>query len=289
MANIATISRTKEIINKYNLFIKKNYGQNFLIDLNILNNIVKSAGVTKDINVIEIGPGIGSLTEVLLENANKVMSYEIDNSLIPVLKNELSQFDNFTLINQDFLKADVEEDIKKYFNDDKDVYVISNLPYYITTPIIMYILEHLKGIKKCSFMMQKEVADRITANRGGKDYNNLSIAVKYYAKATKVLNVSKHVFIPQPNVDSAVVLLEIYQEKQYQVIDEDAFFKLIRNSFANRRKTLINNLNNAYHVSKEELEKVLRNINILPTARAEELEIEDFVQLEKELKKVLVG
>jgi len=288
MGSIASLSKTKEIINKYDLFIKKSYGQNFLIDSNVLNNIVSNAGVNKDINVIEIGPGIGSLTEVLLENANKVMSYEIDDKLIPVLQNELKRFDNFTLIHQDFLKADVIKDINTYFNDQKDIYIISNLPYYITTPIIMHILEHLPKIKRCAFMMQKEVADRITANRGGKDYNNLSIAIKYYANAKKILNVSRHVFIPEPNVDSAVVLLDIYQEKKYQVIDESSFFSLIRNSFKNRRKTLINNLNNSYIISKDELESVLGNLNISATARAEELEIEDFVRLEKELKNALV-
>ena len=286
MGNIGTIKRTNDIVLRYNLKIRKQFGQNFIIDPNILKEIVKSSGVNKDINVIEIGPGIGSLTEILLENANKVMSYEIDNDLIPVLKNELKDYDNFILLNQDFLKADLEKDIKDHFGDEKDIYVVANLPYYITTPIIMNILENKYPFKRLTLMMQKEVADRITSGKGGKEYNNLTIAVKYYANAKKVLNVSKNVFMPKPNVDSAVVNFDIYPESPYKVSDEAYFFKLIRNAFANRRKTLVNNLNQSYGMSKETLEKLLESLNIDKMARAESLEIEDFIILAEKLKNV---
>ena len=208
------------------------------------------------------------------------MSYEIGNKLIPVLEEEFKDYDNFVLKNKDFLKADLKKDILENF-DDKDIYVVSNLPYYITTPIIMYLLEEVRFVKRLVFMMQKEVADRITANKGGKDYNNLSLTVKYYAKAKMVLNVSRNVFIPKPNVDSAVVVFDIYENSPYEVSDEARFLKLIRSSFANRRKTLVNNLNNAYNISKEELEKKLTSLGFNPQVRAEELVIEDFIRLDE--------
>jgi len=191
-----------------------------------------------------------------------------------------------TSLNQDFLKADLEKDIKDHFGDEKDIYVVANLPYYITTPIIMNILENKYPFKRLTLMMQKEVADRITSGKGGKEYNNLTIAVKYYANAKKVLNVSKNVFMPKPNVDSAVVNFDIYEESPYKVSDEAYFFKLIRNAFANRRKTLVNNLNQSYGMSKETLEKLLESLNIDKMARAESLEIEDFIILAEKLKNV---
>ena len=224
MQKIGTINKTREILEKNGFFMKKKFGQNFLIDQNILSGIVQKAEINKGVNVIEIGPGIGSLTEHLLENANKVISYEIDNSLIPILTEQFSCYDNFTLINQDILKANIAEDIKKHFNDNLPVYVVANLPYYITTPIIMHLLENVPEIKRYAVMVQLEVADRIVANKGGKDYNNLSIAINYRAKTYKAINVSRNVFMPKPNVDSAVVIFDIYDEKPYKVNNEKFFY-----------------------------------------------------------------
>ena len=291
MNYIGTKKRTDEILTKYNLFAKKGYGQNFIIDNNILESITNLSGVTKDIDVIEIGPGIGSLTEHLLEKANKVLAYEIDIKLIDVLHQELAQFENFILLNQDILKSNINKDIDTYLDDDKDIYIISNLPYYITTPIIMSLLESKlnKRIKRFVFMMQYEVAERITANKGGKEYNNLTIAIKYYAKTKKILNVSRNVFNPKPNVDSAVVSFDLYEDLPYKVSDEDFFFKVVRTSFQNRRKTLVNNLNMSYNISKNDLTTLLNSINIKENVRAEELDILDFISLSENLKKALMG
>ena len=253
MKKIGTVNKTREILEKNGFMMKKKFGQNFLIDQNILSSIVTKAEINKNVNVIEIGPGIGSLTEHLLENANKVISYEIDNTLIPILTEEFSEYDNFTLLNQDILKANIQEDIKKYFNDDLPVYVVANLPYYITTPIIMHLLENVPEIKRYAVMVQLEVADRIVANKGGKDYNNLTIAIKYRATTHKAITVSKNVFMPKPNVDSAVVIFDIYDEKPYKVNNEKFFLELVRKSFANRRKTLVNNINQGYNLSKDEI------------------------------------
>ena len=287
MKKIGTVNKTREILEENGFFMKKKFGQNFLIDQNILSGIVSKAEINKNVNVIEIGPGIGSLTEHLLENANHVISYEIDNTLIPILTKQFAEYDNFTLINEDILKADIKSDIKKYFNNDYPVYVVSNLPYYITTPIIMHLLENIPEIKRYSVMVQLEVADRIVANKGGKDYNNLTIAIGYRAKTYKAINVSRNVFMPKPNVDSAVVIFDIYDEKPYKVNNEKFFFELIRKAFANRRKTLVNNLNQGYNISKEEAVKILEEMNLSSTIRSEALSIEQFTLLSDILEKRL--
>ena len=287
MKKIGTINKTKEILEQNGFFIKKKFGQNFLIDQNILSSIVTKAEINKNVNVIEIGPGIGSLTEHLLENANKVISYEIDNTLIPILTEQFSEYDNFTLLNQDILKADIASDIRKYFADDKDIYVVANLPYYITTPIIMHLLENVPQIKKYAVMVQLEVADRICANKGGKDYNNLTIAINYRAKTYKAINVSRNVFMPKPNVDSAVVIFDIYDEKPYKVNNEKFFLELIRKAFANRRKTLVNNLNQGFNISKDEAALILQELNLSSTIRSEALSIEQFTILSDILEKRL--
>ena len=287
MKKIGTVNKTREILEKNGFMMKKKFGQNFLIDQNILSSIVSKAEINKNVNVIEIGPGIGSLTEHLLENANKVISYEIDNTLIPILTEEFASYDNFTLLNQDILKANIKEDIKKYFNDDLDVYVVANLPYYITTPIIMHLLENVPEIKRYAVMVQLEVADRIVANKGGKDYNNLTIAIKYRAKTHKAITVSKNVFMPKPNVDSAVVIFDIYDEKPYKVNNEKFFLDLVRKSFANRRKTLVNNINQGYSLNKEEIITILEGLNLSNTVRSEELSIEQFIALSDILEKRL--
>ena len=287
MQKIGTINKTREILERNGFFMKKKFGQNFLIDQNILSGIVSKSEINKSVNVIEIGPGIGSLTEHLLENANKVISYEIDNTLIPILTEQFSSYDNFTLINQDILKANIKEDIEKYFNDDLPVYVVANLPYYITTPIIMHLLENVPEVKRYAVMVQLEVADRIVANKGGKDYNNLSIAINYRAKTYKAINVSRNVFMPKPNVDSAVVMFDIYDEKPYKVNNEKFFLELIKKAFANRRKTLVNNLNQGYNLSKEEITLILEELNLSPTIRSEALSIEQFTILSDVLEKRL--
>ena len=287
MKKIGTVNKTREILEENGFFMKKKFGQNFLIDQNILSGIVSKAEINKNVNVIEIGPGIGSLTEHLLENANHVISYEIDNTLIPILTKQFALYDNFTLINEDILKADIKSDIKKYFNNDYPVYVVANLPYYITTPIIMHLLENIPEIKRYSVMVQLEVADRIVTNKGGKDYNNLTIAIGYRAKTYKAINVSRNVFMPKPNVDSAVVIFDIYDEKPYKVNNEKFFFDLIRKAFANRRKTLVNNLNQGYNISKEEAVKILEEMNLSSTIRSEALSIEQFTLLSDILEKRL--
>ena len=284
MKKIGTVNNTKRILEENGFFMKKKFGQNFLIDQNILSSIVSKAEINKKVNVIEIGPGIGSLTEHLLENANHVISYEIDNSLIPILTKEFADYDNFTLLNKDILKANIKEDIKTYFKDDLPVYVVANLPYYITTPIIMHLLENVPEIKRYSVMVQLEVADRICANKGGKDYNNLTIAIKYRAQTQKALTVSRNVFMPKPNVDSAVVIFDIYDEKPYNVDDEAFFLRFVKDAFVNRRKTLVNNINNAYKLPKEKLEEILINNNFNPMVRSEALDIEDFILLAKLIK-----
>lgn len=283
MMKIGTVNKTKEILDKYNLYAVKQFGQNFIVDQNILEGIVKAANIDKNINVIEIGPGIGSLTEHLLDNANKVLAYEIDKKLIAVLEDNFKDYDNFILKNEDVLKADINKDIDTYF-DDKDIYVVANLPYYITTPIIMKFLEGNFKIKKYFFMVQKEVADRIVANKGGKDYNNLTISINYRADCKKVLDVSRNIFMPKPNVDSAVVMLSLPKEKPYQVKDEEFFLQVVRLSFASRRKTLINNLNNGLKLPKEKLEDILDKLEIRKDVRAEALDISDFIKLADILK-----
>ena len=256
MKKIGTVNKTREILEENGFFMKKKFGQNFLIDQNILSSIVTKSEINKNINVIEIGPGIGSLTEHLLENANHVISYEIDNTLIPILTKQFSNYDNFTLINEDILKADIASDIKKYFKNDYPVYVVANLPYYITTPIIMHLLENVPEVKRYSVMVQLEVADRICANKGGKDYNNLTIAINYRAKTYKANN-------------------------------EKFFFTLIKRAFANRRKTLVNNLNQGYNISKEEIVSILCELNIDQNIRSEALSIEQFIILSDVLEKKL--
>lgn len=287
MRKIGTVNNTKQILEENGFSMKKKFGQNFLIDQNILSSIVSKAGINKEVNVIEIGPGIGSLTEHLLENANHVISYEIDNTLIPILTKEFSGYDNFTLLNTDILKADIQSNIKKYFKEDYPVYVVANLPYYITTPIIMHLLENVPEVKRYAVMVQLEVADRICANKGGKDYNNLTIAIKYRAEVHKAITVSRNVFMPKPNVDSAVVVFDIYDEKPYKVENEKFFLDFVRNSFANRRKTLVNNINNAYHLSKEKIEEILVKNNYNPMVRSEALSIEDFILLASEISKAI--
>ncbi|MBO5711484.1 MAG: 16S rRNA (adenine(1518)-N(6)/adenine(1519)-N(6))-dimethyltransferase RsmA [Acholeplasmatales bacterium] len=274
IGNKAFINKT---LNDNNLFAKKKFGQNFLTDQNILNSIADSAEIDKSTLVIEIGPGLGSLTEKLVQRAGFVLCYEIDNDLIPILKENLKDYSNYDVINKDILEVDINKDINEYKKDLTNVYVVANLPYYITTPIILGLLSNTDKITRYVMMMQLEVADRITGKPSTKDYNALSIAIKYRANATKVLKVPRTVFIPEPNVDSAVVRLDLYESKKYNALDEEFFFKLIREAFSQRRKTLANNL--SVIQSKEKTYQMLASFGIKDSVRSEELTIEDFINI----------
>ena len=274
-AKIGNKAFINSILKENDIKIKKKFGQNFLVDNNILNGIVNASELNKNIGVIEIGPGLGSLTEHLVNNAGFVLCYEIDSELISYLEDNLKAYNNFKILNEDILDADINNDIATYFKNYDKIYVVANLPYYITTPIILGLLEKTDKISKYVMMMQKEVADRICGNPKTKDYNALSIAIKYRAEAKKAFNVSRECFIPAPNVDSSVIVLNVYENKKYNVLDEEFFFKFIRLCFSQRRKTLINNLQNYY--DKEFVVEMLNHFNIRLTVRSEELDITDFI------------
>ena len=271
-----------EKLNENNLYAKKKFGQNFLTDQNILNSIVNVSDITKEDLVIEIGPGLGSLTELLCDKAGFVLAYEIDSDLIPVLKENLNDYDNYEIINKDILEVDINNDIDTYKKNYKNVYLISNLPYYITTPIILNTLSKTNKIKRYVMMMQEEVADRICGKPKTKDYNALSIAIKYRATAKKVIRVPRTVFIPEPNVDSAVVVLDIYEKPLYKADNEELFFEFIRDCFSMRRKTLLNNLNK---YGKDLILNMLNELNIKTNVRAEELDINDFINMSNYINK----
>ena len=290
MKDIATPSRTKEILAKYDFFFKKNYGQNFLIDTNILENIVSYADLTEESCAIEIGPGIGALTEQIAKRAKKVLAFEIDHRLIPILKDTLSPYDNIQIINEDVLKADVEKAIEECLPNEKDIMVVANLPYYVTTPIIMKLLTEGLPIRGIVCMLQKEVADRISAKPGTKDYGSLSIAIQFYTHASTVMTVPRTVFMPQPNVDSAVIKLIKRDQPAAEVVDETFFFEVVRASFAQRRKTLNNNLLNNLPLLKKDkskLEACLEEAGIVGTRRGETLSIQEFATLSNSLYKSL--
>ncbi|MFC7370824.1 16S rRNA (adenine(1518)-N(6)/adenine(1519)-N(6))-dimethyltransferase RsmA [Fictibacillus iocasae] len=279
--DISVPQQTKAILDKYGFTFKKSLGQNFLIDKNILSNIVAQADLTEESGAIEIGPGIGALTEHIARSAKKVVAFEIDQRLLPILKDTLSPYPHAEVIHSDILKADVRAVIEEKFEEGQDIMVVANLPYYVTTPIIMKLLTDNLPIRGIVCMIQKEVADRLAAKPGTKDYNSLSIAVQYYATAETVIKVPKTVFVPQPNVDSAVIRLILRDKPAVQVKDEDFFFEVVRASFAQRRKTLWNNLLSGV-VSKDkktELEHTLNEIGIDPKRRGETLTVEEFGRL----------
>ena len=278
MPKIGNISNTKRIIDDNSFFIKKKFGQNFLTDQNILNKIVDTAELDKDTDVIEIGPGLGALTEIIASKCNRLLCYEIDSDLIPILKNNLSEYNNVEIINNDVLKCDVNKDIDTYFSNSKRIALISNLPYYITTPIILGLLEATDRITTYVMMMQEEVADRICSKPAVKDYNALSIAVQYRCTASKEIRVPRTVFVPQPNVDSAVIRLNLYKEKPYNPKNEAFFFKVVRCAFAQRRKTLANNLS-LMGYSKDLIYKALDELGYDKSIRSEALDVFDFVRL----------
>ncbi len=277
--DIATPVRTKEILEKYGFSFKKSLGQNFLIDTNILNRIVDHAGLTDETAAIEIGPGIGALTEQLARRSKKVVAFEIDQRLLPILQDTLSPYQNVKIIHKDILKADVHEMISQELAEFKDIMVVANLPYYVTTPIIMKLLEEKLPIRGIVGMLQKEVADRIAARPGTKEYGSLSIAIQYYTKAETVMVVPKTVFMPQPNVDSAVIRLTLREEPAVKVKDESFFFQVTRASFAQRRKTILNNLTSQLSdgkQKKEEIVSALKEAGIEESRRGETLSLEEF-------------
>lgn len=280
MSELSNFKNTQEIIRKHNFSIQKKYGQNFLIDEHVLNKIIAAAELTEDDYVIEIGPGIGTMTECMAPGCRHVTAIEIDKELIPILSETLSGFDNVDIINEDVLKVDLNKLIAER-NDNKPVKVVANLPYYITTPIIMSLLENKIPIDTITVMVQKEVADRMMVGPGTKDYGALSLAVQYYAKPYIVANVPMNCFIPRPNVASAVIRLTCHKEPPVTVKDEKLMFNLIRASFNQRRKTLINGISNFSGLSftKEQVAMALNSIGLSENIRGEALDLEKFAKL----------
>lgn len=280
-AFIATPNKTKEILQKYGFSFKKSLGQNFLVDSNILKRIIEHAAIDKTSGVIEVGPGIGSLTEQLAIHANKVVAYEIDQRLVPILGDTLSAYDNVKVIHQDILDVNLTETIAANFPEDLHVHIVANLPYYITTPILMRVLEQQTRIETITVMLQKEVAERMAAKPNTKAYGSLSIAVQYYTEAKLVMDVPKTVFMPQPNVISSVLNLTMRKEPLAIVKNEVFFFELVRASFKHRRKTLRNNLVSHFEgvLDKSAINECLLEAEIDGTRRGESLSIEEFALL----------
>ena len=278
--NLSNPSNTLAVIKKYDFVFQKKYGQNFLIDDNIVEKIVREAGVTKDDFVLEIGPGIGTMTQVLCANAREVAAVEIDDNLIPILKETLAEFDNVSVIHNDILKVDIKA-LAEEKNNGRPIKVVANLPYYITTPIIMGLFESGVPIDSITIMVQKEVADRMQVGPGTKDYGALSLAVQFYAKPEIVVNVPPTCFIPKPNVGSAVIRLTRHENVPVDVKDEKLMFKIIRASFNQRRKTLANGLSNSseIHLSKEVITSSIEKLGRGPSIRGEALTLSEFATL----------
>ena len=280
MAVLGNPKETIAILQKYQFNFQKKFGQNFLIDTHVLDKIIAAAEITKEDFVLEVGPGIGTMTQYLCEHAGKVVAVEIDQNLIPILEDTLSAYDNVTVINGDILKIDINQ-IAQEYNQGKPIKVVANLPYYITTPIIMGLFESHVPIENITVMVQKEVADRMQVGPGTKDYGALSLAVQYYAEPYIVANVPPNCFMPRPKVGSAVIRLTRHQKPPVEVKDEALMFRLIRASFNQRRKTLVNGLSNSPEVtsSKEEILKALETMGVPATVRGETFGLEEFAQL----------
>ena len=278
MDRLSSHKATKEVVQKHNFKFSKSLGQNFLKDDNVIDKILSGARVSEEDNIIEVGPGIGTLTREMGKTAKKVVAIEIDKSLIPILKETLEKFDNVEVINKDILKVDIQELVKEKLNGGP-VKLIANLPYYITTPIVMKFLEEDIPVTDIVVMVQKEVADRMNALPGSKDYGALSIAVQYYCETEIVAKAPRHMFVPQPNVDSTVIGLHVREEKKYKVDNEEIFFKTVKASFGQRRKTLLNSLGGLGFLNKDEIREVLQEANIDEKRRGETLSIEEFANL----------
>lgn len=286
MASLGNPKNTIEILNKYKFVFQKKFGQNFLIDTHVLDKIISSANITKDDFVLEIGPGIGTMTQYLAEAAGRVVAVEIDKNLIPILvEDTLSEYDNVSVINGDILKLNINELVERE-NGSRPIKVVANLPYYITTPIIMGLFESHVPLDSITIMVQKEVADRMQAEPGSKNYGALSLAVQYYAKPYIVANVPPNCFMPRPTVGSAVIRLKAYDKSPVDVRDERLMFKLIRASFNQRRKTLVNGLNNSpeLNFSKEKIVEALDSIGEAANIRGETLTLEQFARLSNSLQ-----
>ena len=284
---IADYSVTKAVLERHGFTFKKSFGQNFLTDTNILQKIVDTAEIDDQVNVIEIGPGIGALTEFLAERAAEVMAFEIDHRLVPILADTLRDFDNVTVVNEDILKVDLAKHIQNFKNPDLPIKVVANLPYYITTPILMHLIESGIPFSEFVVMMQKEVADRISAKPNTKAYGSLSIAVQYYMTAKVAFIVPRTVFVPAPNVDSAILKMVRRPEPAVAVEDDSFFFKVSKASFTHRRKTLWNNLTGYFGKTeeiKDKLTKALNQAGLSPSVRGEALGLEEFASLADALK-----
>lgn len=285
MADLGNPVNTIAVLQKYQFNFQKKFGQNFLIDTHVLDKIIKEAGVTKEDCVLEIGPGIGTMTQYLAESAREVIAVEIDKALIPILQDTLSSYDNVTVINEDILKLDIGALVEEK-NAGKPIKVVANLPYYITTPIIMGLFENQVPMESITIMVQKEVADRMQEGPGSKEYGALSLAVQYYARPEIVALVPPNCFMPRPNVGSAVIRLTRHKNPPVEVNDEAYMFRLIRASFNQRRKTLANGLKNAsdLNLTREQVEEALTKMNLSLTVRGETLSLEQFATLSNLLK-----
>jgi len=280
MGNLSSPKLVKEIINKYGFHFNKGLGQNFLIDGNILHQIINASEIDRSTGVIEIGPGIGVLTQEIAEKAGKVIAIELDSHLIPILKETLSDYDNVKIINDNALKVDMKRIINDEFKN-MQVKVVANLPYYITTPIVMKLLEDRLNIHSMVIMVQKEVADRMVAKPGGKNYGALSVAVQYFTQPRIVTVVQPHSFIPQPKVSSTVIKLDLLDQPLVKVENEERFFKVVKAAFGQRRKTLVNAITNSkdFKITKEELKEILIRLSINENQRGETLSIMQFAAL----------
>ena len=286
MDRLTSPGKIRNIMKKHNVRFSKSLGQNFIVNDSIIEEIISKSNITKDDCILEIGPGIGVLTQALAEEAHKVLAVELDNKLIPVLEETLSGYDNVDIIHNDILKVDINEEIKNRF--DKPVKVIANLPYYITTPIIMKLLEEKIDVKEIIVMVQKEVAERMVSKSGVKAYGSLSVAVQYYSEASIIIDVNRDNFLPPPNVDSSVIKLKIRDNPAVKVLDDKYFFEVVKGAFALRRKTLINSLSKSkIAVDKKIVEKALIKLGLDLRIRGEKLTIEQFAKLSNELYKAL--
>lgn len=288
MADLGNPQNTIAVLQKYQFNFQKKFGQNFLIDTHVLDKIIAAADITEEDFVLEIGPGIGTMTQYLCENAREVTAVEIDKKLIPILEDTLGSYDNVTVINEDILKVDIGK-LAEEKNGGKPIKVVANLPYYITTPIIMGLFESHVPIDSITVMVQKEVADRMQVGPGTKDYGALSLAVQYYAKPEIVANVPPNCFMPRPKVGSAVIRLTRHEKTLVEVEDEKLMFRIIRASFNQRRKTLVNGLNNApdIPVSKENIAKAIQELGVSESIRGEALTLEQFAKLSNLMGKYL--
>ena len=280
MAYLSNPTETKAVLDMFGFSFAKKYGQNFLIDGNIVSNIVKNAGITKEDTVLEIGPGIGTMTQVLCEQAKNVIAVEIDKRLIDVLTFTLRDYDNVTVINSDILKCNIEELCKQYSSNGR-LKVVANLPYYITTPIIMELLEKNNNsvIESITVMIQKEVAERLGAEHGNKDYGAITLSINYYSDANIVMTVPASCFMPRPNVDSAVIRLDNYDKPPVATKDEVKMFKVIKAAFSQRRKTLVNSVSSSTDIAKETILKSLNEMGLSESVRGETLSLEQFAEL----------